>query len=248
MGFQCLKGVAPLLLLAIAGGAEAQDTEERFPKVTGFASFVSDYRFRGISFSDLDPAPQASITLATRPGFFFTAWGSSIADFNGATAEIDLTGGWSGSVGPFNTSLGVIGYLYPGGTGTDYVELYGSVGGALGPVTATVGINVAPDQSNLSRSSRYLYGSLVGAIPNTPVTLKGTIGHERGGLVIDESGRTTQKLDWLIGADVTFAPLTFGIAYVGTDLPRTTVDFGDGPFRTNRIGRDGIVLSVTAAF
>jgi uncharacterized protein (TIGR02001 family) len=235
-------------LLALAVPAAAQDDAPAV-KITGSAAFVSDYRFRGISFSDLDPAPQAFIQLTTQPGFFISAWGSSIADFNGATTEIDLTAGWTGSVGGVTPTIGAIWYTYPGGRGTNTIELFGSVAVPLGPVTGTFGLNWSPDQANLSRSSRYVFGTLAASIPNTPITLKGTLGHERGGLVVDESGRTTQKLDWLIGADIAFAPLTLGIAYVGNDLPRNSISDGEGgSFRANRLAKDGIVLSITASF
>jgi uncharacterized protein (TIGR02001 family) len=242
-----LAGAAALAFTLSAAPGLAQDAEPAV-KITGSAAFVSDYRFRGISFSDLDPAVQAFIQLTTQPGFFISAWGSSIADFNGATTEIDLTAGWTGSVAGVTPTLGVIWYTYPGGTGTNTVELFGSVAVPLGPVTGTFGLNWSPDQANLSRSSRYLYGTLAAGIPNTPLTLKGTLGHERGGLVVDETGRRTQKLDWLIGADLTFSPITIGVAYVGNDLPRSTIFDEGGSFRANRLAKDGVVLSITAAF
>lgn len=226
-------------ILATAGAASAQDAPA-FPKISGSAAFVSDYRFRGISFSDKDPAVQASIQLTTQPGFFFGAWGSSIAEFNGSTTEIDVYGGWSGPLGPLTATAGIYAYLYPGGTGTDVYELYGSVGGALGPATLTVGLNWAPDQDNLSRSSRYVYGSLAVGIPETPLTFKTTIGHERGSLVVDGSGETTQKFDYLVGLDLAVKGVTLGVAYVGNDLPQKS--------EFNTLAKNTFLVSLTAAF
>ncbi|WP_199554741.1 TorF family putative porin [Sandaracinobacteroides hominis] len=243
------SGALLLSALAMPVAASAQDEEAKPISFTGSAAFVSDYRFRGVSYSDLDPAVQAGITLNTKPGFFVSMWGSSIADYAGSTTEIDIYGGWTGALAGITTTVGVYGYFYPGSSDTTVVELYASGSMPLGPVTATAGINWAPDQKNLSRSSRYFYGGLSAAIPSTPITLKGTLGNERGALVVDESGRSTSKWDWLIGADITFSPITVGIAYVGNDLSRSTIDHGEGDsFRANRLAKDGIVLSLTAAF
>jgi uncharacterized protein (TIGR02001 family) len=241
------RAVGALLLAAAAFpmAAHAQEAEaEPALKISGSAAFVSDYRFRGISFSDLDAAVQPFIQLTTAPGIFVSLWGSSISDFNGATTEIDVTAGWTGAIAGLTTTAGVIGYLYPGGTDTDIFEFFGSVGIPLGPVTATFGLNWAPDQGNLSRSNRYAFGTLTAGIPDTPITLKGTLGNERGSLVIDDSGTVTHKWDWLIGADLTWEALTFGIAYVGNNLTNNRVD----GVRFNRTAQETVVFSVTAAF
>lgn len=241
--FRARHLLAAAVLVSALAPAQAQDEEEAL-KITGSAAFVSDYRFRGISFSDLDAAVQPFIQLTTAPGFFVSLWGSSIADFNGATTEIDLTAGWTGELAGLTTTAGIIGYFYPGGSDTDIYELFGSVGIPLGPVTATFGLNWAPDQGNLSRSNRYAYGTLSAAIPGTPVTVKGTLGNERGSLVIDDSGTVTHKWDWLLGADLNWKALTFGVAYVGNNLTNNTVN----GFRFNRLAQETVVFSVTAAF
>lgn len=253
-GRALVAGALMLAATALPTAASAQEAEkEDAIKITGSAAFVSDYRFRGISFSDLDPAVQPFIQLTTAPGLFVSLWGSSIADFNGATTEIDVTGGWTGSVVGLNTTVGVIGYLYPGGSNTDTVELFGSVGIPLGPVTTTFGVNWQPDQKNLSRSNRYFFGTVSGGIPGIPITLKATLGNERGGLVVDQTGDKTSKWDWLIGADLTWKALTLGVAYVGTDLSTRNINLaGDDETpavgRANRTAKDTVVVSLTAAF
>jgi uncharacterized protein (TIGR02001 family) len=249
-GRTLVAGALMFAATALPTAASAQDAEtEDAIKITGSAAFVSDYRFRGISFSDLDAAVQPFIQLTTAPGLFVSLWGSSISDFNGANTEVDVTAGWTGSLVGLTTTVGVIGYLYPGGSNTDTVELFGSVGIPLGPVTATFGLNWQPDQKNLSRSNRYAFGTLSAAIPGAPVVLKATLGNERGGLVADQTGDKSSKWDWLIGADFTWKALTLGVAYVGNDLSTRTIDFGEGDsFRANRTAQDTVVVSLTAAF
>lgn len=239
--------LAAVPLAALAAPVSAQEAD-KFVTIEGNVAFVSDYRFRGVSYSDLDPAVQGGITLSTEPGFYVAGWGSSIADYAGSTMEFDLTVGWAGNFEGLDIGVGATGYFYPGSSDTEVFEFFGTVGYAFGPVGATAGIYWAPDQKNLGTSSRYLVGGLSFAVPETPVTLKGSLGFERGGLVLDESGNGTSKTDWLIGADIAFEPLTVGIAYVGTNFDRDQITGEGGTFRPNRAGRGGVVFSVTAAF
>lgn len=245
--------LASAMLFAPATMAAAQD-EEKAVTFSGEATFVSDYRFRGISLSDKDVAVQAGIEMETAIGFYTGIWGSSIADFNGATTEIDLYAGWRADVDIVSLDVGILGFLYPGGTGTNYYELYGSVGAGLGPVSLTAGLNWSPNQGNLSGSNRYFYVDAEAGIPDTPITLKGHLGFERGSLVPDETGRTTSKTDWLIGADITFEPLTLGFAYIDTNLPGNfaAVQPGFGAplpgAKANSLGSGAFVVTLSASF
>ena len=235
-GRRILAGCVAGAMLMSAGSASAQ----MIPDIRASATFVTDYRYRGVSLSNRDPAVQASIELEAS-SFFVGAWGSSIADFNGATSEIELYGGWRGDFGLLQAEAGITGHLFPGGTDTDMVELFGSLAGSLGPATATVGLNWAPDQGNLAGSSRYAYASLSTGIPMTPLTAKASIGHERGSMVEDASWRgTTSKTDWMLGVDAIVGPLTLGVAYIGNDLPEKR--------HFNRTAKNAFVVSLGAVF
>ena len=78
----CLA-LAALAATAFAAPALAQDELEPAGgdgglDVSATVTGVSDYRFRGVSSSDRDPAIQGSIDLNFR-GFYVGAWASSIA-------------------------------------------------------------------------------------------------------------------------------------------------------------------------
>lgn len=233
---------AALLLVASPGYAEVHIAGA---SLSGSATAVSDYRFRGVSFSNLKPALQADLTLQTKDGLFASAWASNSAEYAGADVELNLSAGWTGGLGPATAAAGVITYLYPGAAGSAVYEMFSTLSMQLGPVSGTVGGNWAPGQSNLRSSSRYVFGAVEAGIPLTPFTLDARIGHERGGMVEDERGKTTSKLDWQAGVRATFTAVTVGVSYVGNNLPRTRAPDGH---RTNRTARNAIVASVSVGF
>ena len=63
--------------------------------VSGTLTLVSDYRFRGISLSDEDPALQVSLAVDHESGYYGAVWGSTLDDtpLYGAL-ELDVYGGW----------------------------------------------------------------------------------------------------------------------------------------------------------
>ncbi|TRW13989.1 TorF family putative porin [Glacieibacterium frigidum] len=245
--------ITAALALCTAGAAFAQDAAapaEATPPVTftGTAAFVTDYRFRGVSLSDRDIAGQASITATSSFGLFASIWGSTIEPVgayidksgnfnNGSEQEIDLTLGFSKAIGNFTPSFGVIGYIYPGGKNVAYYEPFVSVAGTLGPVGVTVGLNYAPDQENTFEDNTYVYGLVTFGIPDSPITLKGSVGYEDGAFDYGSGG----KFDYMVGVDAKYKFLTLGVQYIGNDLDNSS-------FALRRNRKDGVVVSLTAAF
>lgn len=192
--------------------------------VTGGATIVSDYRFRGISQTDKHPAVQATISLHSESGFYLTWWGSSIDDYvaNGGDAENDLIIGYSHDFGGTTLDGGFLYYWYPGsgGANTDFAEPYVDISHAFGPLTAKLTANYAPKQKALTidgihkEDNFYLAGDLGFAIPNTPVTLTGHLGHSWGPSYLTIGDEYT---DWNVGASFAHGPLSVGIMYVDTN-------------------------------
>lgn len=228
--FAALAATA-LVSLGTAGAAVAEEAPAEatpFLTFTGNVTFVTDYRWRGVSLSDTDPAIQGGITATTSPGFFVSMWGSSIAPYGGATTEIDIYGGWSKTFGGFTPTIGIYGYLYPGGSNVDFYELYGSLGFALGPVGFTTGINFAPSQNNIGGSDNtYIYISPSIAIPGVPITIKGNLGYEDGAIVQALGTGNSSKVDYMIGADFKYKMLTFGAQWVGNNRSSNGGILGD---------------------
>ena len=238
-----------------AAPAFAQDETPAF-KITGSATLATEYNLRGISQSDLDPAIQGGITVTSAPGIYVGTWASSLAgngSWGGSNMELDVIAGYSTSVGPATLDGGVIYYVYPGTTGHDYFEIYGSVAGKVGPVNAKLGTYWAPPQTNITGigpskgNNIWVYTDLGLPIGGTPVTLKGHVGYSSG-----DSIYTWGKdvVDWAVGADLAYGPLTLNVSYVGTDMDRTFADtfYGAGTEPGHKLVRDRVVATLTAAF
>lgn len=100
----------------------------------------SQYVFRGITQTDEDPALQGGFDLTHSSGLYAGVWGSNISwidDFGmstgGNSLEVDLYGGYRGSIGSSGVGydLGVLYYWYPGDTvngfDADTTEIYGAL-------------------------------------------------------------------------------------------------------------------------
>jgi uncharacterized protein (TIGR02001 family) len=124
-------------LLSVAGIAHAQAAEST---LSFNAGVVSDYRYRGISQSRLEPAVQGGFDYADKSGFYVGAWGSTIKwikDTPGVTkgsTEIDLYGGYKSTVGSLAYDVGFLRYEYlnnnyasASGVNANTNEVYGGV-------------------------------------------------------------------------------------------------------------------------
>jgi uncharacterized protein (TIGR02001 family) len=242
-----LKTIHAAALLLAAAPAAAQDTEQSAFTISGGATLVSDYRFRGISQTDKRFAVQGTFTLAHESGFYGTVWGSSIDDYvyNGADQEIDLIAGYRRTFGGTTVDAGLLYYYYPGsgGISSDFFEPFVSVSHAIGPVTAKATANYAWKQSALSigagkEDNLYLAADLSAGIPDTPVSLSAHLGHSFGPSYLTIGDEYT---DWGLGASVAVKNFTLGLSYVDTD----------GDFITpsgRNASKAGIVASVGVAF
>lgn len=143
--------LAMLLSVASMGAfAQAKAPEPDFTLSYNVGA-TTDYRYRGISQSSLKPALQGGVDFANKNGVYLGAWASTIkwikddgvaaAVNSGSTpVEIDLYGGYKGSVAGLSYDVGLLHYLYMGnkyinvGANADTTEIYGAL--SLGPVTA----------------------------------------------------------------------------------------------------------------
>ena len=239
-------GLSALAIAAISAPALAEDEPASPITLTGSATVVSDYRFRGISQSYKQFAIQGGITATHSSGLYASVWGSSIDDYiaAGADTELDLILGYSTTVGAVTVDGGVLYYYYPGSGGgnTDFFEPYLSIKGTLGPVTAKLGAAYAPKSAALTIGSGkednlYVYTDWSAAIPDTPLSLSAHLGHSFGPSYLTIGKEYT---DWSVGASATFGNITVGVSYVDTNK-----DLFVGP---RNISKAGVVGTIGVAF
>lgn len=123
------KTVIALSLAALSIPALAQQKkDEPAYEITGNFGLVSDYRFRGVSQTNKKPAVQGGLDIAFKNGIYLGTWASNVSQWastDGAGVEIDLYGGYKGSL-PMGISfdVGFIAYQYPG-TAPYYIAVDG---------------------------------------------------------------------------------------------------------------------------
>lgn len=217
--------------------------------ISGSVALASDYRFRGVSQSDKEPAIQAGVTLNHESGLYGGFWSSNLSGwgtFGGPNIELDLIAGYK-----FNPSeaatldIGVTYFMYPGGADeTDFFEPYAKLSGTIGPASLTAGVAYAPPQQALGRwyftgadaaagvyndpgdkgDNLYVWGDAAAALPGTPLTAKAHIGHSDGNRGLGPNATsiapTGSYWDWLLGVDATWRNLTLGVVYIDTDISR----------------------------
>jgi uncharacterized protein (TIGR02001 family) len=233
--FRIVIAAATAALLAPVA-ALAQDQAPALT-LSGEVALVSDYRFRGLTYTDFGPAVQTSATLIHKSGVYGGVWASNLNDtLLYGEVELDFLGGWMGKVAPGGTlDVGGGYYTYPNGDPragkANYGELYARYAQAAGPVTATLGVGYVPRQASLgNRDNFYVSGDVRLDVPKTPLSVNAHMGHTDGVL-----GPVAYN-DWSLGATVARGRARLGVTYIDTDIAQY------------RAGRAGVVGTAKIVF
>ena len=229
--------------LALAAGSLWLAPPALAQDLSGEAELVSDYRWRGASLSNGNPALQASAEVEAA-GFYLGGFGSWVPRGGGAAGlEFDASAGWRAALDARLTlDGGVALYHYPRARDCDYAEATATLGWERGGTEARIGLAYAPRQPNLidadgARSDNlYGFAGLEQAIAGPfSVTLEG--GYEAG--AFDGAARGG-KLDWRAGVSAGLGKLRLSAQYVGASRPHAGVD--------ERRGEHGLVLALARSF
>lgn len=211
-------GVSPASALPIAGTGLT---------LSGTATLVSDYRYRGISQSMGDPAPQAGIAIRDGSGLYAGVWTSYVkfhdrrqgGGSNGMDTEFDLYGGWNGRIAQHSVlDVGLIYYVFPGMSGdTDMAEATASLTQSVGSAEVKFGAAYDWDQKASPDDMLYLYGEGTLPIARTPFVLRAHAGRTLYG---PDYRFACDYWDWSLGTEAHFGRFTAGLSYVDTDLRR----------------------------
>lgn len=192
----------------------------------GSVEVATDERRRGISWSDGEVAPAASVRAALSGFDIGVRVTGTRGDprHGGADAVADVTGGFARDIGGgFRIDGFVAGHLFTGAVGRmDYVE--GGLGAsyALGPAEIGVDARYAPDQAAIGGDNLWIGARARVGVPATPFTVNASVGHSGGS--VDDWQRAARLrpggdyTDWSLGVDHITGPISIGVAYTGTDI------------------------------
>ncbi|MGG7606892.1 TorF family putative porin [Massilia sp. BKSP1R2A-1] len=215
------------------------------------AAVTSDYRYRGISQTRLQPALQGGLDYVHPTGWYAGAWASTIKWIEDAggdgKVELDLYAGKRGEIAPgLSYDAGILRYLYAGNelgkvngfANADTTEIYGQLG--YGPAY----IKYSHATTNLfgfvdSENSGYLdIGASIDAGQGFTVQLHA--GRQR---VANNSA--SSYTDWKVGASRPFGPVTATLAVIGSNARKSAYA---SPANGKFLGRTALQLTVGATF
>jgi len=236
--------IGAVLLAGLAASASADEKGGASPSPWSFNFAVTtDYRFRGISQSDNDPALQGSVEYADPSGFFANVWASTI-DFSpfgdpDASVEVDLTAGYRHAFSEATEgTIKLVYYWYPDSDidDVDYVEIIAGLTHDLGEVSLSGEIAYSPEYSGGTGDALALIGGVtVPIVPkwwefNKGIEASAHLGHQS----FDAGADYTF---WDLGVSAGVDNFTFDVRYHDTDIDGCT-DICDG----------GIVLTASVGF
>jgi uncharacterized protein (TIGR02001 family) len=249
--------LAAAAILAIAGTAHAQTTdavtaaEPAASPVSFNAAITSDYRYRGISQTRLQPALQGGVDYVHAAGWYVGTWASTIKfarDAGGdGDVEIDLYAGKRGELSPgLSYDVGVLRYFYPdNGLG----QVAGFVNANTTEVYAQLGYG--PAYVKYSHATTNLFGFVdsdgsgyldIGANLDTGNGL--TVQLHAGRQRVDNNA-AADYTDWKIGLSRGFGFATVALAYVGTNASKSAYA---SPKNGKFTGRDALQLTISRTF
>jgi len=232
-------------LFAPAAFAQATPSVEVSP-VTANVSLVSDYRFRGISQTNYQPAIQGGFDYAHESGLYVGNWNSTInwvsnTTNNGVKAPLEMNfyGGFKKElIAPgFASDFGVLQYYYPQSgsypatsmLNPNTTEIYAAQNYTFGPVTGFGKVNYGlTNIFGIPNSSGSYYLDLTSNLDTGfwGISLNGHIGYQYvAGQPATSSGWGTSSTpnnisytDWKLGATKDFGGgLSLSASYVSTN-------------------------------
>ena len=228
-----LAALATIATIAAAGAAHAGDGP-----FTANVGLVSDYAYRGSSQTDERPALQGGFDYAHDSGLYAGVWGSNVSWLSDSnpnvhnSLELDLYGGYKGTVGAIGYDVGLLQYYYPG----SYPKGFNSpdtLEGYIGLSWEFLSFKYSyafTDLFGYEKSDGSQYYDLGAAVDvGGGFTLAAHVGYS------DIKGQDDYT-DWKLGVTKEFGGFNFGLHYVDTDVDNA--DLAD----------ERVILSIAKSF
>ena len=220
-------------LATIAGAAHAGDGP-----FTANVGLVSDYAYRGSSQTDERPALQGGFDYAHDSGLYAGVWGLNVSWLSDSnpnvhnSLELDIYGGYKGTIGAIGYDVGLLQYYYPG----SYPKGFNSpdtLEGYIGLSWEFLSFKYSyafTDLFGYDRSDGSQYYDLGAAVDvGGGFTLAAHVGYS------DIKGQDDYT-DWKLGVTKEFGGFNFGLHYVDTDVDNA--DLAD----------ERVILSIAKSF
>lgn len=149
------------LLSAIVAGSSVMAIAPATAQAGVSANFgaTTNYIWRGYTQNDNAAAVSGGLDYEMDNGVYFGTWASTVGsndDGDGTFYEVDLYGGFAGSVSGLDYDIGYIYYAYPDQDDANFSEVYGSVG----MMGATIGVNYTVSEDwDGDTGDTYVYAS-----------------------------------------------------------------------------------------
>lgn len=200
--------------------------------VNAEVALTNDYRFRGISQTNEDPAIQGGMTLGHSSGVYAGVWASSMQ----SGAELDYFAGLNFDLASVTLGAEYRMYDYTGdyAVDPDYEE-WSLTASTMG---ATVGVIYSDDYSGTG--AEYTRYGAAYSLPVGPLTLSAQAGMNDFDQPYFADGED-QYMDYEVAASMNLIDnVSVKLAWVGTDLEKEAVGGLD-------LAEDAVILTVSAA-
>jgi uncharacterized protein (TIGR02001 family) len=225
--------VTLLAALPFAGSAHAEDSP-----FTANVGLVSDYAYRGFSQTDERPALQGGFDYAHASGFYAGVWGSNVSWLSDSdpdvsnSLELDIYGGYKGTLGAIGYDVGLLQYYYPGSypkgfNSPDTLEGYIGLSWEFLSFKYSYAFTDLFGYEKSDGSQYYQLGA--GVDIGYGITLAAHVGYN------DIKGQDDYT-DWKLGLSKEYGGFNFGLHYVDTDVNNS--DLAD----------ERVILSVSKSF
>jgi uncharacterized protein (TIGR02001 family) len=263
-----VSGLFATAAFAQTAPAATPEAPEASP-VTANVTVVSDYRFRGISQSNMKPAIQGGFDYAHESGLYIGNWNSSISwigDLNpgvSAPIEMDFYGGFKKElIAPgFASDIGVLQYAYPS-TGNltivnpNTTELYAAQNFTFGPVTGYLKFSYSVSNAfgNANSSGSYYPDLTVNYDTGIwGLALNAHVGYQY--IAGTPTGSTTSNsslysyTDWKLGVTKDFGGgLSVAVSYIDTNAKTVGNSYAYVSPQGKNLGGSTGIVSLTKTF
>lgn len=239
------KLVSALALCGLATTSFAVLAEDSPHTFTGNVSLTSNYLFRGISQTGGEMAIQGGLDYSHSSGFYLGTWASNVGwiedyqGYNSGNVEIDVYGGYRGSIGETGLSfdVGAIKYMYPGSkpaatVDADTAEIYAALGWKW--FTVKYSYYVSDEVFGFGNADGSDYWDVAASYPIGETGL--TVGAHWGTFSFDNNSAQDYD-DWKVSLTYDMGKLsgkmsgvTVGLMYTDTDANSAVWTDGNGEF------------------